>query len=202
MRCLQAGSRTHLCMLHHVQLHHSCSQCKEELKGVPLAAQHRNVFTTFGELLIVSLGNRAHLPGELMHIQEACLLAIYQLWSKLYTHTPFIRGTVQILKPEAVMPRSRPYRTSGEGGSHPKMEEELGLAGSIQQPAPVGEPRKVEVTRTWQGQWQPHCVHCSCCDVSTPGSSALLALLKASQDPFNKFLFCYNLPELVPISCN
>ena len=100
------------------------------------------------------------------------------------------------------MPRSRPYRTSGEGGSHPKMEEELGLAGSTQQPAPVGEPRKVEVTRTWQGQWQPHCVHCSCCDVSTPGSPALLALLKASQDPFNKFLFCYNLPELISVSCN
>jgi len=48
------------------------------------------------------------------------------------------------LSPEAVTPRSRPYRTSGDSGSHPKMEEELGLAGSTQQPAPVGEPRKVK----------------------------------------------------------
>ena len=33
---------------------------------------------------------------------------------------------------------------SEDSGSHPKMEEELGLAGSTQQPAPVGEPRKVK----------------------------------------------------------
>ena len=79
-----------------------------------------------------------------MQMQKACLLAVCQLWSKLYTHAPFIRGTVQTLNPEAVMPKSRHYSTSGDSGSHPKMEEELGLASSTQHPAPVGEPHKVK----------------------------------------------------------
>lgn len=62
--------------------------------GVPLAAQHRNIFITFGELLTVRLGNRAHLPGEKMHMQEAGPSAVCQLWRKPYTHALFIRGTV------------------------------------------------------------------------------------------------------------
>ena len=83
--------------------------------------------------------------------------------------------------------KKQPYRTSADSGSHPKMEKELGFASSTQQPAPVGEPRKVK----WLGHGRGSGSHIvSTVPAVTCSSPALLTLLKAFQDPFNKFFLC------------